>query len=186
MNESVLMMMNKLYRWRVRASFIGLILAIILAKPSLRSISVGLAIFLWGLGLRAWACGHIRKEKELTVSGPYQYTRNPLYLANFIIGVSVAMASNSWWVAGIFAVYFLLFYPLALKREKEKMIALFPEEYEKYKKKVPLFFPSFKHYLGLHSHRFSFQLYLNNREYRALLGGLIFWLAMILKFVFMK
>ena len=184
MIESALM--NKLYRWRVRAGFIGLILAVILSRPSLRSIAVGLGICLLGLGLRAWACGHLQKEKELTISGPYRFSRNPLYLANFIIGLSVVLASYSWWVAGIFAVYFLLFYPVALKREKEKMIDLFPEEYEKYKNKVPLFLPSFRHYLGLPGHRFSFQLYLKNREYRALVGGLMFWLAMILKFVFIK
>lgn len=184
MSESALL--NKLYRWRVRAGFMGLILAVLLAKPTLISILAGALICLLGLGLRAWACGHIKKEKELTVSGPYQYTRNPLYLANFIIGVSVALASNSWWVAVIFAVYFLLFYPVALKREKEKMKALFPGEYEKYKKKVPLFFPTFRHYLVLHGHRFSWKIYLKNREYRALLGGLTFWSAMILKFIFTK
>ena len=178
--------MNKLYRWRVRAGFIGLILAVLLSRPTLFSILVGIAICLLGLGLRAWACGHIKKEKELAVSGPYQFTRNPLYLANFIIGVSVATASYSWWMAGIFAVYFLLFYPVALKREREKMKALFPGEYEKYKKKVPLFFPSFRHYIGLQAPRFSWQLYFKNKEYRALLGALIFWLIIILKFIFMK
>ena len=178
--------MNKLYRWRVRAGFISLILAVLLSRPTLFSILVGIAICLLGLGLRAWACGHIKKEKELAVSGPYQFTRNPLYLANFIIGVSVATASYSWWMAGIFAFYFLLFYPVALKREREKMKALFPGEYEKYKKKVPLFFPSFRHYIGLHGHRFSWQLYFKNKEYRALLGSIIFWLIMTLKFIFIK
>jgi len=98
----------------------------------------------------------------------------------------VATASYSWWMAGIFAFYFLLFYPVALKREREKMKALFPGEYEKYKKKVPLFFPSFRHYIGLQAPRFSWQLYFKNKEYRALLGALIFWLIIILKFIFMK
>ena len=184
MTESSLM--NKIYKWRVRAGFIGLILAVILSRPTLILIMVGVIICLLGLGLRTWACGHLKKEKELTISGPYQFTRNPLYLANFIIGLSVVLASYSWWIAGIFAVYFLLFYPVALKKEIEKMKALFPEEYDKYKDKVPLFWPSFRPYLSLHGQRFSWQLYAKNREYRTLMGGLIFWLAMILKFVFIK
>ena len=79
-----------------------------------------------GLLIRTWSAGHLRKEKELAISGPYQYTRNPLYLGNFVIGVSAAFASRSWWVLGYFAAYFLLFYPLVIKREMKSMKELFP------------------------------------------------------------
>lgn len=175
---------NKVYRWRVRAGFISLILAIILAQPTLHSLLAGLGLCSLGLLLRTWASGYIRKEKELAVSGPYQFTRNPLYLGNFIIGASVVLASYSWWMFAIFAAYFLLFYPIALKRERRKMKALFPDEYKEYKDMVPLFFPYFKFKLSSNKNKFSSRLYRKNKEYRALLGAVIFWLAMALKFIF--
>ena len=112
--------MDAVYRWRVRAGFFGIILAIILANPNLSSLLGGIAVCFFGLLLRAWASGHLKKDKELAVSGPYLYTRNPLYLANLIIGLSVVLASLSWWVLGIFAVYYLLFYPLVIKKKKKR------------------------------------------------------------------
>lgn len=175
---------NTVYRWRVRACFIGLILAILLSRPNLYSLFGGVGLCSLGLLLRTWASGHLKKEKELTISGPYQFTRNPLYLANFIIGISVILASYSWWMVGVFVAYFILFYPVTLLREKEKMNTLFPEEYEKYKKRVPFFFPSFKSLLSSNKNKFSWKLYKKNKEYKALLGAVLFWLIMTAKMIF--
>ena len=83
------------------------------------------SLFCAGLLLRAWASGHLRKEKELTISGPYQYTRNPLYLGSLVIGAAIVIGCRSWWIFVIFILYFLLFYPVAVLFEQEKMIALF-------------------------------------------------------------
>lgn len=174
---------NTVYRWRVRAGFIGLILAILLSRPNLYSLIGGMGLCSLGLLLRTWASGHLKKEKELTISGPYRFTRNPLYLANFIIGLSVILASYSWRMVGIFVAYFLLFYPVALIREKKKMNTFFPEEYEKYKKNVPLFFPFFRSLPTSYKNKFSWRLYKKNKEYRALLGAAIFWLTMTGKMI---
>lgn len=170
---------SAIYRWRVRGGFIGILLAIVLAKPNLTSILIGIAVSLIGLSVRTWASGHLKKEKELTILGPYQYTRNPLYLGNLILGISVVVGSRSWWMLAIFSAYFLLFYPVAVKNEKERMRKLFPQEYEDYKRKVPLFFPSLKHLSSPHKSRFSWKLYKKNKEYRALTGAALFWTIMI-------
>lgn len=176
---------NSVYRWRVRAGFVCLILTIILSKPTLSSLLGGMGLCLLGLLLRAWGSGHLKKEKELAISGPYRFTRNPLYLANFIIGTSVVFASQSLWMIGIFIVYFIVFYSVALKRDREKMKELFPGEYEKYKKKVPFFIPSFKSPSSSNQNSFSWKLYKKNKEYRALLGGLVFWLIMWARMIFL-
>jgi len=84
---------KKLYRWRVRAGFLGIIVTIIIAKPSLLSLLTAMGICSLALILRTWAAGHLKKEKELTISGPYQYSRNPLYLGNVIIGISVVIGA---------------------------------------------------------------------------------------------
>ncbi len=174
-----------IYRWRVRVGFVCLVLALILSKPTLCSLLGGMGICLLALILRTWASGHLRKEKELTISGPYQFTRNPLYLANFIIGISVVVASYSWWVFVVFIAYFLLFYPVALKREREKMKKLFPGDYEKYKKKVPFFLPSLKSSPSSLKNKFRWKLYKKNKEFRALFGAVVFWLVMSAKMIFL-
>ncbi len=172
---------DTVYRWRVRAGFFSIILVIILAKPNLSSLLGGIAVCFSGLLLRTWASGHLKKDKELAVAGPYLYTRNPLYLANLIIGLSVVITSLSWWVLVIFTVYYLLFYPLVIKKEKEKMREFFPQEYEEYEKKTPAFFPSFKHLSSPQTNRFTWKHYRQNREWRALYGALLFWLILALK-----
>ncbi len=169
------------YRWRVRAASIGLILAIIFARPDLTSFLTGLGVCFIGLLIRAWSAGHLRKEKKLAISGPYQYTRNPLYFGNFVIGISVAFASRSWWVLGYFAAYFLLFYPLVIKREMKRMKEFFPDEYDEYKKKAPLFFPTCKSFSLQWKNKFCWKLFRKNKEWRALTGAFLFWVILALK-----
>ncbi|MFB0564104.1 MAG: isoprenylcysteine carboxylmethyltransferase family protein [Candidatus Aminicenantaceae bacterium] len=175
---------NIIQRWRVRAGFLGIILVILLSKPNWISILSGFALCLLGLLIRTWAAGHLKKEKELTVSGPYRYTRNPLYLGNVIVGISVVIGSYSWWALTIFVVYVLLFYPSAVKREKYRMKELFPEKYEKYSEKVPLFFPTLKPKYPAEEKIFDFGLYKKNKEYRALVGAFFFWIILVEKSIF--
>lgn len=170
-------------RWRVRAGFVCIILAIVLSRPTLISFLVGVSICILGLSLRTWASGHLRKEKELTCSGPYRFTRNPLYLANLVIGISLVAACYTWWLVPIFFVYFLLFYPVILIREREKMKVLFPKEYVEFRKNVPFFFPFFGRTYFANGNRFSWELYKKNREYRALLGAAAFWLILTAKMI---
>jgi len=172
---------KKIYGWRVRSGLFVLIAILVLAKPTWRSILIGLAVCGLGLLIRAWAAGHIRKEKTLAVSGPYRYTRNPLYLGNFLLGLSIAIATHSWWCFGLFAAYFLVFYPSVILEERERMRRLFPREYEEYGKKVPLFFPRWKSAAGAGATRFDRSLYLKNKEYRALTGALIAYAILIAK-----
>jgi protein-S-isoprenylcysteine O-methyltransferase Ste14 len=174
---------NKLYGWRVRAGLIGVILVVILAKPDLPSLMGGLGVCLPGLLLRAWASGHLRKQKELTISGPYMYTRNPLYLGNLIIGFGIVIASRSLWGFFIFMAYFLLFYPLVIQTEKKRMKELFPDEYEEYRKKTPLFLPSLNPFSSERKNRFSWRNFRENKEWRAVFGTGFFWLILLTKFI---
>ncbi len=172
-----------IYRWRVRVGFVCILIAIVLSRPTLISLLAGVGICILGLLLRTWASGHLRKEKELTCSGPYRFTRNPLYLANLIIGISVVVASNSWWMVCIFVVYFLVFYSVILISEREKMKALFPDEYEEFKKNVPFFFPMLGRTCPSNGNKFRMEIYKRNREYRALLGAVVFWLTLAVKMI---
>jgi protein-S-isoprenylcysteine O-methyltransferase Ste14 len=164
-----------LYRWRVRSALVFLAAVLALARPTPAWMAAGGAFALLGLGVRAWASGHIRKEKTLAVTGPYRYSRNPLYLGNFILGLGIALATNSLWAGGIFLAYFALFYPSIILEERERMGRLFPSEYETYRRHVPLFFPTLSPARPKGQGRWSFALYRKNGEYRALIGAGVVW-----------
>ncbi|MGD2295624.1 MAG: isoprenylcysteine carboxylmethyltransferase family protein [Candidatus Aminicenantes bacterium] len=172
-----------IYKWRVRVGLLGLILSVVIAQPTPLSFILGLVLTDVGLLLRLWACGHLRKEKELTTSGPYRYTRNPLYLGNLIIGLGVVAGSYSGWVALIVALYFLVFYPVIILEEKKKMQKLFPEEYGEYSQKVPLFLPNPRTALPVSEERFSWSLFQKNKEYRAWFGALVYWTIFAVKMI---
>lgn len=174
-----------IYKWRVRASLLFVILAVVLAKPDLWSILVGVGLTLMGLLIRTWASGHLEKEKKLTTSGPYRYTRNPLYFGNLLIGLGVVIGAQSWWVLGCAFVIFGIFYSVIILSEKQKMEELFPIEYAEYKKHVPLFFPSYFSTLPHRKVRFRWTVHKNNRELRAIIGSVIFWLILTTKLLFL-
>lgn len=169
-------------KWRVRIGLISTILSFVLAKPTLYSLIAGALIATFGLAIRIWACGNLRKEKELTTSGPYRYTRNPLYFGSMIMGISTVVACRSWGVLAIFLVNFLVIYPVVIRTEKERMSELFPEKYREYSDRVPLFFPTLRPKLAPDSKSgFSWEIYKQNKENRAVLGSIIFYVCLVLK-----
>jgi len=170
-----------LYVWRVRVSLFCVVAAFFLAEPNRLSLLAGSGFIILGLLLRGWACGHLSKDKELTTSGPYRFTRSPLYLGSLLIGIGVTSASRSWWVAGLLAFIFLVFYSVAVQREKNMLQGLFPEAYAAYSRRVPLFFPQLKPDPPNSPRSFDWSRYLANKEYRALEAALVFMALLVLK-----
>lgn len=72
--------MTRIQRIRVPAGFVFAALALWLSRPNPTAFSAGAVLALGGLGLRIWAAGHLEKLRKLAKSGPYRFTRNPLYL----------------------------------------------------------------------------------------------------------
>ena len=175
-------------RWRVPLGFICAGVFMVLADAHARSLFVGGAIALGGLVIRAWSSGHIRKNDALATSGPYAYTRNPLYLGSFILGLGFTVAaSGRWWLffvlGGTFAALFLGIYLRVMRVEAATLVGLFGEEYENYARAVPLFFPRLTPYRGGRTSGIKFDagLYMRYREYRAALGLVVAWCLLALK-----
>jgi protein-S-isoprenylcysteine O-methyltransferase Ste14 len=169
-------------RLRVPAGFILLVCFGILAHPSLETILASLPIIFVGLALRAWAAGHLEKDRNLADSGPYAYTRNPLYLGSFIVALGFAVAGSSWILAAVFAVAFLLIYLPVMEREEEHLVKLFPG-YRDYAGRVPLLWPK----PGRQgSQVFRRRVYLKNEEYRAALGVLTGLTLLVAKLYFLR
>ena len=143
---------------------------------------------LFGLAIRAWAAGHIRKNSRLAVSGPYAFTRNPLYLGSFILGLGFTIASGRWALALVFGALFLGIYFPVMRVEASTLTELFGDEYRAYKNAVPLFFPRITPYRPADSDslRFDGSLYLRYREYRAALGLMAAWGLLLAKSYFVR
>src|SRR6266571_3677608 len=126
-------------RWRVPLGFLSAGLFVLLARPRPLTLAIGAAISILGLIFRAWAAGHIRKNDALAVSGPYAYTRNPLYLGSFLLGLGFTIASARWPLALLFIALFLGIYFPVMSVEASTLEELFGESYRRYARDVPLF-----------------------------------------------
>jgi protein-S-isoprenylcysteine O-methyltransferase Ste14 len=175
-------------RWRVPLGFLSAAIFIWLAKPVPVTLIVGASISLLGIALRGWASGHIRKNDALAISGPYAYTRNPLYLGSFLLGLGFTVAANRWELALLFALLFFGIYFPVMRVESATLEGLFGQDYRRYASKVPLFLPRLVPYRGENAVKTNFDanLYLRYREYRAVLGLLIAWGLLALKTYYWK
>ena len=149
-----------------------------LARPGLVSIVTGATVVLLGLGIRGWAAGVLEKDRELAVSGPYAFTRNPLYLGSFVIGIGAVIAGGLPWFGLLFIAFFAIMYREAMVRESERLAERFGGAYRHYREAVPLFVPRVPRYdppaepePGAGKRTFSVARYLRNREYEAVLGA---------------
>jgi protein-S-isoprenylcysteine O-methyltransferase Ste14 len=170
-------------RWRVRAGYLAGIAAFWFARPQVTWLLCGAGVAISGLIVRGYAAGHLRKHKQLATSGPYAYTRNPLYLGSVLLAAGFSVASYSWISTIILAAYLLIFYPAVIEREQGELKALYGAAFAEYAAQVPAFWPRI--YPATSStERFSWALYRQNREYEAAVGlvvalailcGLMLW-----------
>jgi protein-S-isoprenylcysteine O-methyltransferase Ste14 len=172
-------------RIRVPLGFLFAAAYIWLARPTAISMAAGSAIVVAGLVVRGLASGHLKKNEVLTMSGPYAYTRNPLYFGSLVLTAGFVIVSRSWWVALIAAIIFFGIYLPVIRAEEEFLRNRFPE-FAEYARNVPRLFPRFRSYQsslgdlqGLHA--FSWELYWKHREYNAALGAALMIAALAIK-----
>ena len=165
-------------RVRVPLGFGFAVVYVWLARPTLASIFIGMLIAFPGLLLRALASGHIRKNEELTTSGPYSYTRNPLYLGSMMVAAGFLWAARSWILAAVVVLLFIAIY-LPVIRAEEKFLREKFSGFDAYASRVPRLLPRFS--AEPLWDNFSSDLYRAHREYNALLGAFAMLIALLLK-----
>jgi protein-S-isoprenylcysteine O-methyltransferase Ste14 len=173
-------------RWRVPLGFACGALFLYFARPSVWTLIIGGAVALPGLALRAWASGHLRKNQSLATTGPYAYTRNPLYLGSFLIGLGFTIAAGQVLLILVFVVMIVGIYLPVMRVESGTLGELFGKKYARYAKEVPLLFPRLSPYRLTAEARFDRALYLRYREYRAAIGAIIAWALLVLKMIYLK
>jgi protein-S-isoprenylcysteine O-methyltransferase Ste14 len=135
-----------------------------------------------GLWLRGYAAGYVKKNRELTSTGPYAHTRNPLYLGSMLIAAGFAIALLSWPVALALATGFAVIYIPVIASEERFLRATFPG-FEAYCHSVPRLIPRLTPVPqtgnGAGAGSFSLGLYLKHREYNAGIGAALLYLSLL-------
>jgi protein-S-isoprenylcysteine O-methyltransferase Ste14 len=155
--------------------------------PRPAAVAWSLALAVLGLWLRGYASGYVKKDAELTVTGPYAYTRNPLYLGSMLIAAGFAVALESWLVAAVLAAGFALIYIPTIASEERFLRTTF-SGFEAYCQRVPRILPRLtpaqipapQGASESAAGRFSFKLYRQHREYNAFLGAALLYLCLLL------
>ncbi len=163
-------------RWRVRIGYPLAAVALYLARPTPRSILLGAAIGLLGLAISASSACYLHKQEVLTTTGPYAYTRNPLYFGSSILAIGAAVAIHSVLAAALVLVYFALVYSFVMRREEVELRGKHGAAFDTFASTVPLFFPRLtpNRQPGAPTASFSWAQYKHNHEYEAAAGFLFF------------
>ena len=171
---------NFFVRWRVRIGYPLAVAVLLFARPTVRSILLGALVGAIGLCLRAYAAGYLHKQQVLTVTGPYAYTRNPLYLGSTILAFGAGIATRSWVSISILVIYFAIFYSMVMRREERELHLRHGVSFEEYARTVPLFIPRLTaaELSAKSAGSFSLAQYKKNHEWQAAVGFL-FLLAVL-------
>ncbi len=169
-------------RIRVPLGFLVAALFLLLARPTPASLAGSLALVLPGLLLRAYASGYVNKNEELATTGPYAYTRNPLYLGSMLIAFGFALSSRSLVLAVLLIALFLSIYLPTILSEEQFLRTRFPG-FESYCRAVPRLLPRLTPApspAGPRTRgRFSRELYLRHREYNSAIGAVALYAALL-------
>ncbi len=162
---------DTLARRRVTLGFVTALVAVVAARPSSASLPAGFAVAVAGEALRIWAAGHLEKSREVTRSGPYRWTRHPLYAGSALIALGVVIAARSIPVAALAAIYMTATIGAAIHTEEAFLRRTFGDAYDRYRDSSaePM------------TRRFSIERALRNREYRAACGMLVGFALLALK-----
>ena len=130
-----------LSRWRVPLGWAAGLTALYVSSPRAPLYAAGLAIAAFGEAVRIWAAGHLDKNTRLTMSGPYAWTRNPLYFGSAWIGLGFALATGRLFLVAAVVALFVAVYVPVMKREAARLAEAFPAAYRAYADRTPLFWP---------------------------------------------
>jgi protein-S-isoprenylcysteine O-methyltransferase Ste14 len=166
-------------RIRVPLGFAFAVVFLWLARPSLLSLALSLILVIPGLMLRGYAAGYVKKNAELTQTGPYAYTRNPLYLGSLMAAVGFVAASRRWELVVLFVVLFTVIYAPVILSEERFLRAHFAD-FDAYAARVPRLLPRLTPATKGDSGAFSPERYRKHREYNSGMGAAALYATLVL------
>ena len=160
-----------LARRRVPLGFGAALVAVIFARPTWETWAAGFVVAIVGEAIRVWAAGHLEKSREVTRTGPYRWTRHPLYVGSSLIAFGVIIAAWHPLVTIVTTIYMASTLTAAIRTEEAFLRAAFGDTYDRYSASAaePM------------ARRFSLERAFRNREYRAAAGLLIGFALLAIK-----
>jgi protein-S-isoprenylcysteine O-methyltransferase Ste14 len=158
-----------LARRRVSLGFFFAAFVVYFSRPTGSSILWGAGVGAVGESIRLWAAGHLEKSREVTSSGPYRFTRHPLYVGSSLMAVGVAVASRSLIVAALVLLYMGVTLTAAIRSEEAYLRERFGDAYDAFaESRAPRA-----------RRQFSLERAWRNKEYRAMAGFALFLMVMM-------
>jgi protein-S-isoprenylcysteine O-methyltransferase Ste14 len=116
---------------------------------------------------RLWSLLYISgyKTYSLITEGPYSITRNPLYLFSLIGAIGLGLASENLLVLGLLVIFYLLYYPLTIITEEEKLKKNLGQPYIDYMKRTPRFLPKLSLYNSSTQYQINTDIFLKCLAY---------------------
>jgi protein-S-isoprenylcysteine O-methyltransferase Ste14 len=161
---------------RLTLVYLFLALAIVLSRPTPLTVTVGFAVAMVGEAIRFWAAGHLLKTEELVTSGPYRFTRNPLYLGRLVIFTGLCLMVRLPYRANfvVLALGYAVFFGYYLRRkervEPARLREKHGEAFDRYHRAVPALLPTLHPYPEGVSAGWSSDRMLRNREHWMVIG----------------
>ena len=156
---------------RLASVYLLVALLLVLSRPTPLLVTLGFAVAAVGEAIRFWAAGHLLKTEELVTSGPYRFTRNPLYLGRLLIFIGLSIMARlpygaNWLVLVLGCAVFFGYYLRRKERvEPDRLREKHGEAFERYYRAVPALFPTMHPYPEGASAGWSSDRMLRNREH---------------------
>ena len=129
---SEMSVLRRIARLRVPIGFLSGAVVLWLAHPTLRTLTAGALVAAAGEAIRVWAAGHLEKGREVTTTGPYAFTRHPLYVGSTVIGIGLSIACANWVVGLLVLTYLAMTLTAAVRTEEAHLTEKFGEAYPDY------------------------------------------------------
>lgn len=172
---------------RLVAVYVFVAILIYFARPHPAVVTVGFVVAGLGEALRLWAAGHLLKTRELVTSGPYRYTRNPLYLGRLLILTGIGIAgrlpyflNTALLVAG-YAIFFGYYLPRKERVEPARLREAHGDPYDRYFRAVPALVPRLTPYDAGSSAGWSSDRMIRNKEHWMVVGVIAIFLLLLFK-----
>ncbi len=154
-----------------------------LAHPTLLSLAASFPLVAAGAALRAYASGYVNKNAELATTGPYAYTRNPLYLGSLVLSLGFMLAARSWLLLACFLLLFATIYVPTILSEEQWLSGNFAS-FNAYRNAVPRLLPRLTPATLPGAGAFSSALYRKHREYNSVVGAAAIYAVLALELWF--
>ncbi len=111
-----------------------------LTLPGVLLVAIGLGLDVWAIATMRRAATNVlphRAADQLVTSGPFRFSRNPIYLGNSLLLLGIGLAGgNGWFIVGAL-VSALLVDRLAIRREEQHLAARFGAAWTAYAQQTP-------------------------------------------------